>query len=471
MARIYRPAVFIHRKISVGNWLGLNIIQNDQEISCTAGDILTTDGSNYTLTFQSFNTTNRRYNDARKTYKSITFPNSLKVNDYLYFRGNTGNYKLSNEKIFKNVINPKNKKVEKIIIIDSDLDELSYDSTQYVLTIPIPKFKEVMDVASKIHKKTSSYSNSVENYLSNQESKKFSNDAKLDTTAINKGEMKFAVDRLNLPTKRNKEDIFKYFDASDISSIEILVDKMLRFNAFSDDFTRKINDYFIKERLQDIIKVGREIITLGTTDLTTSKARAVIQKVEYLPSGKGSLEALWQEYFRKYLLFLIFSYKRIFPKIELTDIDDDKKYPDFIGINHYNGLDIIEIKTHLANVLNWDKSHKNFYFSAEISKAITQTKNYMDSIIRERFRNTTDKTSITQSTEEENLYHPRAIIIISSFDRLTNYKKEPKKLQRDFTKLRNGLHDIEILTFDEILDIADEYIKNISQNQPSTANP
>ena len=464
MSRIYRPATYIHRKIRPGNWLGLELDIKDQRVSCSAGDILSLKNGLYTLTFQSFNSTARRYNDLRKAYKSIVFPSSFKVNDYLYFRGNTGNYKLSNEKIFKNVINPKRKKVEQIVIADNNLEELSYDSVKFIIYIPIVKFKEAMDAAGKIYKRTASYSASVENYLSNQESARFSNEAKTDTTSFNKGEMKFAVDRLNLPTKRNKAELYKYLDPNDISSLEMLVDKMLRFEVFSEDFTRKINDYFIKERLQDIITVGRKILKLGTTDLTTIKAQTVIQKVEYSYSGKGSLEALWQEYFRKYLLFLIFSYKRIFPKIELTDIDGDKKYPDFIGINHYNGLDIIEIKTHLANILQWDNSHKNFYFSAEISKAITQARNYMDSIIRERFKNTTDKTSITQSTEPENLYHPRAIIIISSFDRLTGHKDEEEKLQRDFTKLRNGLHDIEILTFNEILDVADEYIKNISQN-------
>lgn len=55
----------------------------------------------------------------------------------------------------------------------------------------------------------------------------------------------------------------------------------------------------------------------------------------------------------------------------------------------------------------------------------------MGSITRERFKNPADRTSITQSTESENLYHPRAIIVVSSFDRLTNFKDEPKKLKRD----------------------------------------
>lgn len=464
MPRVYKPATYIYRKLRSGSWLGLEADVNTQKISCSAGEVLSLDNEVYTLTFHAFNARNRRYYEERKTYKSISFPSTLKINDYLYFRGDTGNYKLSNEGVFKGLVNPKNNKVEKLIVSDSELDEILYEASGKTLAIPMHKFKEAMAVSQDINKKTGSYAGSVKNYLSNRESVRFSKDAKAATTSFNVGEMKFSVDRLNLPAKRNKASLGKYLGLEDISSLEALVDKMLRLEMFSEDFIRKINDYFIKEKLQDIVAIGREILALGTTDLTTIKAQQVTQKVGYSFSGKGSLEALWQEFFRKYLLFLIFSYKKIFPKIELNDVDGDKKYPDFIGINHYNGLDVIEIKTHLATALNWDSSHKNFYFSAEISKAIIQSKNYMDSIIRERFKDSADKRKITQSTEKENLYHPRSIIIVSSFGKLTSHTGEEDKLRRDFTKLRNGLNDIEILTFDEILDIADEYITNISSD-------
>ena len=109
----------------------------------------------------------------------------------------------------------------------------------------------------------------------------------------------------------------------------------------------------------------------------------------------------------------------------------------------------------------WDSSHENFYFSSEMSKAIVQTTNYMDAIVQARFQNTEDQAKITQFTDEENLYHPRGIIVISSQSKLSTKTGEDEKLKRDLTKLRNSLYNIEILTFDEIINIADEYIKNI----------
>ena len=210
--------------------------------------------------------------------------------------------------------------------------------------------------------------------------------------------------------------------------------------------------------------IGKEILDLGSGDMTTDKAKKVILKITDDSDDIKQLESLWQKFFEKYLLYLVFSYKKIYPKIEFKDIEGDKKYPDFIGINHYNGLDIIEIKTHLKNAVTWDSSHKNFSFSSELSRAVIQTMNYMDAVVQKRFQNDPDEKKITNMTEEENLYHPRGIIIISSDKKLTRSKLNKAKekcLKRDFTKLRNSLQNIEILTFSEILQIADDYVKNI----------
>jgi hypothetical protein len=268
---------------------------------------------------------------------------------------------------------------------------------------------------------------------------------------------------LNLNTKKKKADFQKYLNEADISSLQDLFSALVGNEVFSSNFLRKLNDYFIREHLKEIIKTGKEIFNLGSTNLKTTKAKKVIGKVAEDKRTVRQLETLWQQYFEKYLLFLIFSYKGIFPKIELLDIEGDKKYPDFIGINHYNGVDVIEIKTHLKYALVYDRSHENFAFSAELSRAIIQTTNYMDAVIHTNFKNSGDKQKITNSTHEENLNRPRGIIIISSTDKLAkNINHNNKaKIVRDFTKLRNSLHNIEILTFDEIINIAGDYLKNI----------
>jgi hypothetical protein len=221
--------------------------------------------------------------------------------------------------------------------------------------------------------------------------------------------------------------------------------------------------------LENIIKHGKEILGLKSDNVKTDIAKGVINKL--FTENIGQLETVWQKYFENYLLYLFFSYKKIIPKVELKNLDDLKKqYPDFIGVNHYDGIDIIEIKTHLKNVLVWDKSHENFAFSSEMSKAIIQTINYIDAISDSNFKKIKDKKNLLDCLNiDENLYRPKGIIIISSEDKISmNQNKltdeQKKRLKKDFTKLRNSIHNIQIFTFDEILSIAERYTENINSN-------
>ena len=128
-------------------------------------------------------------------------------------------------------------------------------------------------------------------------------------------------------------------------------------------------------------------------------------------------------------------------------------------------MDIIEIKTHLKNALIKDRSHRNYAFSSELSKAIIQTINYMDALAHEKFCDPESGAEIVDSLIEGNIYRPRGIIIISSYVSLVNGvgpdTEEFENVKRDFTKLRNGLNNIQILTFDEIINMADNYAKRI----------
>lgn len=329
------------------------------------------------------------------------------------------------------------------------------------LTISPDKLKLILNQISKAATKAGKYKNSVMNYLLNELTESYSSKKIRDTTSITEGEFNFLVHRLNLKTKANQKDFLKFLNNDDISSLQDLTIQLIKNNVFSNDFLFKLNNFFKKENLKDVIKKGEDILSLGVTDLTTEKAKEIVATITDKEILK--LEGLWQEYFEKYLLFLIFSYKAVYPKVQLKNIDGDEKYPDFIGVNHYNGLDIIEIKTHLKHAITYDKSHDNYSFSGELSKAIIQTTNYMDQIVLGNFSKQSEKSKITKFSHKENLYRPRGIIIISSYKHLANKidASNRNKAFRDFTKLRNSLHNIEILTFDEILNTANDYLKNV----------
>lgn len=349
------------------------------------------------------------------------------------------------------------------IIITSKVVKNGISFYKNTAVINYEKYNDALLDSIQINTKVQRHKGFIQRYLTNSAIEKYSGKIVQRKTLIQKGDINFTIQRLNIPTKRSPKDIKPYLDNSDIQSVEKLSMLLLKHNLFSEDYIRKLNDLFIRENLTEIIELGSRILSLGSSDLKTKVAQQIIKDVTKSNASITQLENLWQKYFEKYLLYLIFSYKEIFPKVELTDIQEDKKYPDFIGINHYYGVDVIEIKTHLAHVLTSDPSHKNFAFSLEMSKAIIQTMNYLDAVIHTQFKKNEDKEKITNSTHEENIYRPRGIIVISSTDRLVSSMKQGDRdtIIRDFTKLRNSVQNIEILTFDEILGIAKDYLDNV----------
>lgn len=441
------------------NWP--EMVFEDNKISCPSGDIVVFDGKSISIDFHFYNRTQNKY-EKRNNRQTLVISDKVDLENVLSVRFRGGGYDISWVDYIKNILSI-DESFSKIKILPTGKKVLR-KTAEKTIQIPESVFFEMAEDAYDVYRKGKSSRNRLETYLVNKLKLKYTKKAPKETTTVAKGDFSFMIERFNLKSKNKKKDYENHLDYEDLKNLEYFTEKLIRDEAFSSDFLRSLDEYFIKEKLKDIILVGREILALGKTDMTTDKAKKVIAKVTDDGSDIKQLENLWQKYFEKYLLYLVFSYKKIYPKIEFRDIDGDKKYPDFIGINHYNGLDVIEIKTHLKSAVTWDSSHKNFSFSSELSRAVIQTMNYMDAIVQKRFQNDPDEKKITNMTEEENLFHPRGIIIISSDLKLTKSKLNKAKelcLKRDFTKLRNSLQNIEILTFSEILQIADDYVKNI----------
>ncbi len=437
------------------DWPDLKITNDD--ISIPIGKILEFNDTEYVLNFYYYNYTQKKYET--KSRPQIIFNKDFDLAEILYIKPTS--YDISRYYLFKSIFADFGS-LDKIKIDESFIE---IDAIKGVLNISPEKIFKIISDLDDISQKIKNYQNSLTLYFTNKIHNKHLKRQIENVTTTRKGFFEIAVDRFNLPKKKSKKDYEKFLSEEDISALALLSEHMIKNEIFSRDYLRILDEYFIKEKLKKIIELGKNILSLKTPRVTSKFARGLIKEVS--DGDIGQLETLWQKYFEKNLLYLVFSYKKIYPKIELTDIDSDKKSPDFIGINHYNGVDIIEIKTHLAHAMVWDPNHKNFAFSHEMSKTIIQTMNYMDAVIQRRFQDNTNREKITKLTEDENLYHPRGIIVISSDSKLTGTrldKKKREKLKRDFTKLRNSLQNIEILTFNEVLQIADDYIKNIRAN-------
>jgi Domain of unknown function (DUF4263) len=91
-------------------------------------------------------------------------------------------------------------------------------------------------------------------------------------------------------------------------------------------------------------------------------------------------EAWWQTYVKSNILLMQQGYIAAIEKLN-TSIGDTK-FPDFLLVTHDNYLDVLEIKKPNTPILKEDKSRGNYYFDAELSRAIIQTENYIHTVTR-----------------------------------------------------------------------------------------
>lgn len=402
----------------------------------------------------------KRYVDGYTDLKKVVFHTS----EYPFYKSMLSDswLKIDNWNIFKWVCG-----IDKFWISTIELSATASKTIRnWKLKISGSEIKEIMNNANKIHTEKKSYAQKIERYRVNEYLRDYRNATIKKVTSIEKWEFAFVVDRLCIENKEKRPEFQKHLNEQDILAIQNVCEKFIKKNIFDDDFLHRLDEYFLKQKLQDIISLGKKILDLKSSDLRTTLALPVITTLSF--PNNGQLENLWQTYFAKYLLYLLFTYKKVFPKIEFQ-VEEAKKYPDFLWINHYGGIDIVEIKHHLLPALVKDKSHWNFSFSSDLSKAIIQTMNYMEALSKEKYNFTGNKKT-KDLIHTYNNDHPRWVIIISSKDHLvkgmSQYTTEQKKqILHDFTKLRNSLQNIQIITFDEIVEMADDYQKNITNTQ------
>lgn len=115
--------------------------------------------------------------------------------------------------------------------------------------------------------------------------------------------------------------------------------------------------------------------------------------------------------------------------------------------------DVVELKRPNMPVLQYDSDHRNYYFSAEASKAIGQCHRYLDILHDEAAKGLRDHPEIVA-------YHPRAIVIIGR----SNDWHEDKT--RALHGLNQRLRSIKIMTFDHLLAQSEAILRVLSPDDP-----
>jgi len=161
-------------------------------------------------------------------------------------------------------------------------------------------------------------------------------------------------------------------------------------------------------------------------------------------------EVTWQNFLRQNITLIQQGYIELIPKTNIGVLGTS--YPDFMLVTYDGYLDLLEIKTPFTRLLLEDLSHKNYYWSGEISKAIAQVENYIQAVtdIGDKIRSKVkDSFGI-----DLRVIKPRGIIFAGNSGEFGNNKL----MADDFRLLNHGLKNVNVVTYDELLTRLQNYI-------------
>lgn len=112
---------------------------------------------------------------------------------------------------------------------------------------------------------------------------------------------------------------------------------------------------------------------------------------------------------------------------------------DLVPYNSEYLMDIVELKLPKEKIVLYDRGHKNYYISSELTKAIGQVQNYIFEAEQ--------KGEMTKTDDEGNykFIRPNGIIVAGTKDELT--PEENKYLR----VLNSSYHNIKIITYQQLL--------------------
>jgi len=177
----------------------------------------------------------------------------------------------------------------------------------------------------------------------------------------------------------------------------------------------------------------------------------IIKEFKSKLKRKVQNEQIWQNFLSEYILLLRNTYGEVLEKESVTL---QGKYPDFMLLDPYGYLDIYEIKKPSTNLMKLDKSRNNFYWDVEISKAISQTENYLYQV--QRCSDTLINDIRRNKGIDVNIVRPKGYIIAGMRDQLTK-----GKMLDDFRILSEALKNIDIILYDDLLTNLESFVNKI----------
>lgn len=164
-------------------------------------------------------------------------------------------------------------------------------------------------------------------------------------------------------------------------------------------------------------------------------------------------EASWQKLLSQYILVLRHNYGEV---LEKESVSLQGKFPDFMLVDAYGYLDIYEIKKPSTELLRFDASRKNHYWSTEMSKAIAQVETYIYQVQRHGDNLSNDLRD--SKGIDVNIVRPRGYIIAGRRSHLTN-----PKMKNDFRILCDSLKNVDVILYDDLLDGLEAFVNRAAE--------
>lgn len=235
---------------------------------------------------------------------------------------------------------------------------------------------------------------------------------------------------------------------------EILRKKAILKNLSHEDIDGLASFYpkFLKAHSNKLSKKKRLIVTKESKNVSESIYLAnVIKEFEDRLKRSTQKEEDWQVFLKEYILLFNTNYSEVIDKENISLTGD---YPDFLLVNIYEYLDIYEIKKPTTLLLNKDTSRNNYYWSVEISKAISQVENYIE--LLERHKDAFINDVKANKGIDIRVIKPRGYIIAGTSSQIQGKAKED-----DFKLLNSSLKNIEIILYDDFLKNLKNLLKRI----------
>lgn len=192
---------------------------------------------------------------------------------------------------------------------------------------------------------------------------------------------------------------------------------------------------------QDVLK--RLLFVDLKNKVNKIQLKTLIEDYEKLLSKKKQKEYDWQVYFKKNILFLNPGYASL---IEKQNIGISIKLPDFLLIDHFKYIDVMEIKRPDMDPLQYDDSHKTYFWSTEASKALAQTERYI-------FEIEANAKAIREDLEDKGIkieiIRPKGLVIIGKREK---YKQNRTAL-KSFRILNEALKNTSVIFYDDFLEL------------------